>query len=97
MAGAGLSPLLYAIGFILPHGIVELPVIWLAGSAILRWGSCLLARPDGHSIGELWIRAMGDFLVVLFGVVAPLALLSAALETWLTPVAAAWAMGVAGW
>jgi uncharacterized membrane protein SpoIIM required for sporulation/ABC-type transport system involved in multi-copper enzyme maturation permease subunit len=97
MAGAGLSPLLYVVGFILPHGIVELPTIWLAGAAILHWGSCLLAKPDGHTIGELWIQATGDFLVVMVGVVLPMALLSAALETWLTPLVAGWAMGLAGW
>jgi uncharacterized membrane protein SpoIIM required for sporulation len=97
MAGVGLSPLLYVIGFILPHGIVELPVIWLSGAAILHWGSCLLAKPEGHSIGEMWIQAMGDFLVVMIGAVMPLALLAAVLETWLTPLVAAWAMGIAGW
>lgn len=97
MAQAGLPPLLYLVGFVLPHGIVELPAIWLTGAAILHWGSCLLAKPDGHTIGELWLQAMTDWLVVMIGLVIPMMLFAAVLETWLTPLVAEWVMRLAGW
>jgi uncharacterized membrane protein SpoIIM required for sporulation/ABC-type transport system involved in multi-copper enzyme maturation permease subunit len=97
MAQAGISPLMYVVGFVLPHGIVELPAIWLTGAAILHWGSCLLAKPEGHSIGELWLQSLVDWLVVMLGVVLPMMVVSAALETWVTPLVAEWVMRLAGW
>jgi uncharacterized membrane protein SpoIIM required for sporulation/ABC-type transport system involved in multi-copper enzyme maturation permease subunit len=97
MAQAGMPPWIYVLGFVLPHGIVELPAIWLTGAAILKWGSCLLAKPEGHSIGQLWLQAMADWLVVMLGVVLPMMLAAAALETWVTPLAAEWVMRLAGW
>ncbi len=97
MAQVGMSPIFYLLGFILPHGVVELPGIWLMGAAILHWGSCLLAKPDGHTIGELWLQALADWLIVLIGVVVPMMMVSAALETWVTPLLAQWAMRMAGW
>jgi uncharacterized membrane protein SpoIIM required for sporulation/ABC-type transport system involved in multi-copper enzyme maturation permease subunit len=96
LANAGMPPWLYLLGFVLPHGIVEIPAIWLASAAILRWGSCLLAKPEGRSLGQIWLQAMADWLIVILGVVIPLLLLSAFLETWLTPLAADWVLRLAG-
>jgi uncharacterized membrane protein SpoIIM required for sporulation/ABC-type transport system involved in multi-copper enzyme maturation permease subunit len=97
MARIGISPGLFLLGFVFPHGIVEIPAMVLAGAVILRIGDCLLAKPEGRSLGQIWMQTLADWLAILLGVVVPMLLLSAALETWVTPLAASWAMGVVGW
>ena len=94
MAYSGVSPWLFALGFILPHGIIEIPAMLISGAAILRCGNCLLAKPEGRSLGQIWLRALADWLAVLLGVVLPMLLLAAILETWVTPLVAT---GVMGW
>jgi uncharacterized membrane protein SpoIIM required for sporulation len=93
LARGGFAPGLFLLGLVLPHGIVEIPAMALAGAAILRCGNCLLAKPEGRSLGQLWLQALADWLTILLGVVAPMLLLAAILETWVTPLAAAWVMG----
>jgi uncharacterized membrane protein SpoIIM required for sporulation/ABC-type transport system involved in multi-copper enzyme maturation permease subunit len=93
MARSGTSPWLFVLGFVLPHGIVEIPAMLISGAAILRVGNCLLARPEGRSLGQIWLQALADWLIVLLGVVLPLLLIASILETWVTPVAAAWVLG----
>jgi uncharacterized membrane protein SpoIIM required for sporulation/ABC-type transport system involved in multi-copper enzyme maturation permease subunit len=94
MAQSGVSPWLFVAGFVLPHGILEIPALVIAGAAMLRCGNCLLAKPEGRSLGQVWLQAVADWLVVLAGVVLPLMLLAAVIETWITPTVAA---GVMGW
>jgi uncharacterized membrane protein SpoIIM required for sporulation len=94
MARSGISPWLFILGFVLPHGVAEIPAMLISGAAILRVGNCLLARPDGRSLGQIWLQALADWVVVLLGAVLPLLLLAAILETWVTPLAAT---GVLGW
>jgi uncharacterized membrane protein SpoIIM required for sporulation len=96
MAGGGIPPGAFLLGFVLPHGIVEIPEMILAGAMILRWGACLLARPAGRSLGDIWLEAMADWLAVFIGIVLPMLVLAAILETWATPVVAAWVMGTGG-
>jgi uncharacterized membrane protein SpoIIM required for sporulation/ABC-type transport system involved in multi-copper enzyme maturation permease subunit len=93
LARGGFAPGLFLLGLVLPHGIVEIPALALAGAAILRAGNSLLAKPEGRSLGQLMLQALADWLIVLLGVVAPMLLLAAILETWVTPLAAAWVMG----
>ncbi|MGD0806797.1 MAG: stage II sporulation protein M [Anaerolineales bacterium] len=93
LARGGFAPGLFLLGLVLPHGIVEIPAMILAGAAILRCGNCLLAKPEGRSLGQLWLQALADWMTVLVGVVVPMLLLSAFLETWVTPIVASWVMG----
>ncbi len=93
MARTGISPWLFFLGFVLPHGIAELPAMLISGAAILRVGNCLLAKPEGRSLGQIWLQALADWLIVLLGVALPLLLLAAVLETWVTPVIGAWVIG----
>jgi uncharacterized membrane protein SpoIIM required for sporulation/ABC-type transport system involved in multi-copper enzyme maturation permease subunit len=93
MARTGISPWLFVLGFVLPHGIAEIPAMVLSGAAILRVGNCLLARPEGRSLGQIWLQALADWLTVMLGVVAPLLLAAAIIETWITPVFGAWVLG----
>lgn len=72
------------LGMFLPHGLVEIPAILLATAAILRAGA-LLATPDArHTIGEVWIASIAEWLKIMLGVVLPLLLVGAALEAWVT-------------
>jgi uncharacterized membrane protein SpoIIM required for sporulation/ABC-type transport system involved in multi-copper enzyme maturation permease subunit len=93
MAGAGVSPGMFLLGFVAPHGIAEIPAMLVSGAAILRVGNCLLARPNGRSLGQIWLQALADFMAVLLGIVVPLFLAAAAIETWITPLTAAWVLG----
>jgi uncharacterized membrane protein SpoIIM required for sporulation/ABC-type transport system involved in multi-copper enzyme maturation permease subunit len=93
LARGGFAPGLFLLGLVLPHGIIEIPAMALAGAAILRAGNSLLAKPEGRSLGQLVLQALADWLAILVGVVAPMLLLSAILETWVTPLVAAWVMG----
>jgi uncharacterized membrane protein SpoIIM required for sporulation len=94
MGQTGISPWLFVLGFVVPHGILEIPAMLISGAAVLRCGTCFLARPEGRSIGQVWLQALADWLTVHLGVVLPLMLLAAIVETWITPLVAA---GVLGW
>ncbi len=93
----GGNPWLFVAGFVVPHGLVEIPALWLAGCSMLRWGSCLLARPDGRTIGGLWLDSMGDWARVTVGIVLPLLLVAACIENYLTPFAATWSIAAGAW
>lgn len=81
---AGLSPLPFIIG-VIPHGIVEVPAILLAGSAALRLGSIVTRPPEGLTVGEAWLRALADTVKIGVGLVLPLLLIAATLEVLVTP------------
>lgn len=85
MSGLGLSPWLFLTAFVLPHGILEIPAIILAGAAILRLGASLAAPARGRGIGEAWLEAFGDWTRIMVGLVIPLLLGAAVLEVLVTP------------
>ena len=93
LAGAGLPPLTFLAAFVLPHGIVEVPAILLAGAAILRLGATLAAPSPGHTVGEAWLQALGEWARVFVGLVIPLLLIAASLEVLVTPRVALWILG----
>jgi uncharacterized membrane protein SpoIIM required for sporulation len=86
---AGVNP--FAIApFVVPHAVLELPALLLASTAILHWGATTIAIPPGRSLGEVWLEAGADFIRVLTGLVLPLLVVAALLETFLTPAVVAW-------
>ncbi len=85
MSGSGLSPWLWMAGFVLPHGLLEVPALIVAGAAILRLGGTLAAPAQGKTIGEAWLTALADWLKVLLILVIPLLLGAALLEVFVTP------------
>jgi uncharacterized membrane protein SpoIIM required for sporulation len=93
VASAGLSPLLFLLAFVVPHGILEIPAIIFAGAAILRLGATLVTPARGKSLGEAWLGAGADWARVMVGVVAPLLLGAAVLEVLVTPKVALWIFG----
>lgn len=81
---AGLDPLPF-IAAIVPHGLVEIPAIVLAGAAALRLGSIITRPPDGMTVGEAWLRALADTVKIGLAVVLPLILVAGMLEVTITP------------
>src|SRR5690606_40157318 len=81
---AGLDPLPF-IAAIVPHGVVEIPAIVLAGAAALRLGSIITRPPDGMTVGEAWLRALADTVKIGLAVVLPLILVAGMLEVTITP------------
>jgi uncharacterized membrane protein SpoIIM required for sporulation len=81
----GISPFPVIAGLVLPHGLVELPALLIAGAGILNMGAALITPRRDVTIGEAWLLAFADWLKVMVGVVAPLLLLSAVVEALLTP------------
>ncbi len=82
---AGVPVVVYLLGMILPHGIVEIPMAILASAAVLQAGAILATPTPGKTVGEVWITAMGEWAKIMVGVVIPLLLVAAALEAWVTP------------
>lgn len=92
-ASAGISPWLFLTAFIIPHGVLEIPALVLAGAAILRLGATLVTPSHGKTIGEAWLIALADWLRILVALVVPLMLGAAALEVLVTPRIAQWLLG----
>ncbi|MBC8505389.1 MAG: stage II sporulation protein M [Anaerolineales bacterium] len=84
-AQAGISPILFLTAFVLPHGILEIPAIALAGAAILRLGATLSAPAENRTIGEALLHSLADWVKVMIILVVPLLLGAAILEVFVTP------------
>ena len=54
------------IGWLLPHGVIEIPALLIAGQAGLLLSRTLLGRGDRHSLGER-LRAQGDLSMLVLG------------------------------
>lgn len=81
----GYSPtLLFAAG-LLPHGLFEIPALMLASAVVLRMGAALVTPQVGKSMGQVLLELIADCAKVLLGVVTPLLVLSALIETYITP------------
>jgi uncharacterized membrane protein SpoIIM required for sporulation len=93
MANVGLNPIVFITALVLPHGILEIPAIILAGAAILHLGATFAAPAHGQAIGEAWLRSLADWAKVMLGLVLPLLLGAALLEVLLTPRLAVWILG----
>ncbi|MGD9092685.1 MAG: stage II sporulation protein M, partial [Anaerolineales bacterium] len=93
MATAGLPPLTFLTALVLPHGLLEIPAIVIAGAAILRLGATLAAPANGNTVGEAWLQSFADWAKVMIGLVIPLLLGAAAIEVLVTPRLAVWLLG----
>ena len=81
----GLSSWNFLLGFILPHGVVEIPAIILSGALIVRMGLTLVTPQENKTIGEAWIRTLADWARLILFVVLPLLVVAAFLEVFVTP------------
>lgn len=85
VARAGISPAVFMGAFILPHGILEIPAITIAGAAILRMGATLSTPAEGKTIGEALLHSLAEWVKTLLIFVLPLLVGAAALEVFVTP------------
>jgi uncharacterized membrane protein SpoIIM required for sporulation/ABC-type transport system involved in multi-copper enzyme maturation permease subunit len=84
VTASNLSPLPFFMA-VIPHGIIEIPAILIAGAAAVRLGSVATRPPEGMTVGEAWLRALGDTVKIGVGVVFPLLILAGILEVTVTP------------
>lgn len=90
LAQVGISPWVFLGAFILPHAILEVPAILIAGGAILRMGASFATPARGQTVGEAWLKALADWAKVIIGLVIPLLLGAALVEMLITPRLAYW-------
>lgn len=81
---AGYDPLLL-IAALLPHGIIEIPAVFLASAAAVRLGASITRPPQGMTVGQGLQQALGDTVKLGFGVVLPALLVAAFVEAFITP------------
>ncbi|MBC8336357.1 MAG: stage II sporulation protein M [Anaerolineales bacterium] len=90
----GLMAVLNALGLpvwtlftagILPHGIFEIPAIIFAGAGILYFGAIMVTPDPTKTMGEVFIHAVADWFKIGVGVIFPLLLIAALIETFITP------------
>jgi len=81
----GVSVLSFFAGFILPHGLFEIPAMIIASASILQAGVILATPTPGKTVGEVWITSLGEWAKIMLGVVIPLLFVAAAVEVWVTP------------
>ena len=82
----GLSPLQFFAAFVLPHGIFEITAAVLEGAAILKLGASVIAPPRDKTLSEGWLMALADWAKISLGLVAPLLVLAALAEVFVTPL-----------
>jgi len=90
---SGWNPLIFFVG-ILPHGIVEIPIIVIATAVSFRLGSIITRPPNRQTIGSALTMALGDAIKVSLGVVIPGLIIAALLEVYLTPRLLAMVLGM---
>ncbi|MEN4011155.1 MAG: stage II sporulation protein M [Chloroflexota bacterium] len=73
------------VSAVVPHGIFEIPALLLATAAVMRIGFLLATPMKDKTVGEVFLTALAGWLQVMVGVVIPLLLLAALVESWITP------------
>lgn len=85
-AANGQSPWTFALAYVLPHGIVELPTFVLSAALGIRLGASVLYAPRGFTIGQNILWSLANLAKIFLFVILPLTLLSAAIEGLITPL-----------
>jgi uncharacterized membrane protein SpoIIM required for sporulation/ABC-type transport system involved in multi-copper enzyme maturation permease subunit len=83
LAGQEVGRILTAL--VLPHAILEIPAAIFIGAAILQLGMIFMSPSKGSTLGESWITALAEWARISIGLVIPLLIGAALLETFLTP------------
>ncbi|RME86807.1 MAG: hypothetical protein D6770_11030 [Anaerolineae bacterium] len=88
----GLSPWRMFAAGLLPHGVFELPALFLAGASILYLGAVLVTPNEQRTMGTVFIEALADWAKVMVGLVIPLLAVAAVVEAYLTPLILLWTL-----
>jgi stage II sporulation protein M len=84
-AAAASAGIWSSIMTIAPHGVLELPAIFLGTSIALRLGAHAWRRLTGRADKTL-LAELGDGLWIYFSLIIPLLLAAAAIEVYVTPL-----------
>jgi stage II sporulation protein M len=82
---SGYAPLPMVIYGILPHGIFEVPALIISSASILHIGVTLVTPAVQKTLGETIIENLAEWLRINLGIVLPLIIIAAVVETWITP------------
>lgn len=93
VTGIGIHPITFFVALVLPHGLLEIPAILLAGGAILRLGATFATPSTGRTVGEAWLHSFSDWTKIMVGLVIPLLIVAAAIEIFITPRLAVYILG----
>ncbi|MFO7170059.1 MAG: stage II sporulation protein M [Chloroflexota bacterium] len=74
------SPLQFVLGYVLPHGLVELPAAILGAALGIRIGAAVMRPPSGFSVGQNILWALAQFCKVWLLVVLPMFLVAGVLQ-----------------
>ena len=85
MTTLGISPWLFVMAFVLPHGVLELPAALIATSQAMRMGDIILEPPDAGGGVTGIVRELGRFVKLFIALVLPLLLIAAWIEVNITP------------
>jgi uncharacterized membrane protein SpoIIM required for sporulation len=80
------SPLQFLLGYVLPHGIIELPTAILSAALGIRIGAGLMSPPKGFSVGQNILWSVAQFLKVWALVLLPLFLIAGLIEGLISPL-----------
>jgi uncharacterized membrane protein SpoIIM required for sporulation/ABC-type transport system involved in multi-copper enzyme maturation permease subunit len=80
------SPLQFLLGYVLPHGIIELPTAILGAALGLRIGAALMSPPKGFTVGRNILWSLAQFFKVWGLVLLPLFLISGLIEGLISPL-----------
>lgn len=75
----------FLLGFILPHGVLEIPAAIITGAMMLQVGAAMASGSPGRSMSEMWLISAAKVARIFIGVVVPVLFVAAALEVWVTP------------
>lgn len=79
------SPLQFVLGYVLPHGIIELPAAILVAAVGLRIGASLMSPPQGFTVGQNILWSFAQFAKLWLFVLLPLFLVGGLIEGLVTP------------
>ena len=80
----GFPPLTFVM-LILPHAVLEIPAAVLATAAVIHAGARLATPDSSKTVGEVGLAAFANWCKIMVGVVIPLLIIAAGIESWLTP------------
>ena len=78
------SPLQFVIGYVLPHGVIELPAAILGAALGIRIGAAVMAPPKGFTVGQNILWSLAQFGKAWLFVILPMFLLAGIVQQLIT-------------
>jgi uncharacterized membrane protein SpoIIM required for sporulation/ABC-type Na+ efflux pump permease subunit len=80
------SPLTFLLAYVVPHGMVELPIFVLSAAMGMRIGASLLTPPPGFSIPQNMLWSLANFAKLWLLVLLPGVLVGSLIEGLVSPL-----------